>query len=107
VAHRLVGRGAAVDKLWHAAALGLLPRLDELLAAGPSSDQLDEAFWQACHGGQRRTTERLLRHGADVNATVGYARGTALDVAVAPDTRRVLLATWLRDRGARPGDSAA
>src|SRR6478752_2876989 len=31
VARLLVARGARVDKLWHAAALGLLPRVEELL----------------------------------------------------------------------------
>src|SRR5213595_255480 len=35
VARLLVERGAAVDALWHAAALGMLGRLEELLAAIP------------------------------------------------------------------------
>ena len=62
VARLLVQRGARVDKLWHAAALGIMPRVEELLAATPppSPDDVTEAFWQACHGGQRRTAERLL-----------------------------------------------
>jgi ankyrin repeat protein len=106
VARLLVQRGAPVDALWHAAALGNLDRLDELLAAtpGPAQDDLDEAFWQACHGGQRRTAERLLAAGADPNATPGYAGDeTALDTAVRPDTRRRQLATWLREQGLRSG----
>ena len=109
VARRLVERGARVDKLWHAAALGLLTRVQKFLAAtpAPGPQEINEAFWQACHGGQRRTAEYLLRHGADVNTTVAYANGTALDVAAGPDTRRDLLATWLRGRGARPGDQAS
>ncbi len=55
-ARLLVARGARVDKLWHAAALGLLGRVEELVDGPPvaTQDQLDEAFWQACHGGQRR-----------------------------------------------------
>src|SRR5438552_2358013 len=73
VARRLVERGARVDKLWHAAALGLMTRLDELVTAGAEPAQIDEAFWQACHGGQRRAAEYLLRHGANLNATVEYA----------------------------------
>jgi hypothetical protein len=48
VAGRLVGRGARVDKLWHAAALGLLPRLEELLAANPDPTEINNTFWQAC-----------------------------------------------------------
>jgi ankyrin repeat protein len=107
VARRLVERGAHVDKLWHAAALGLVTRVEELLAARPEPTQVNEAFWQACHGGQRRTAEYLLRHGADINATVEYAHGTALDVAPGPDTRRDLLTTWLRDHGARTAPTAS
>jgi len=100
VARRLVQRGARVDKLWHAAALGHLTRLEELLAVESDPAQINAAFWQACHGGQRRAAERLRRHGADVNATVDYARGTALEAVISLDTRRELLATWLREQGA-------
>jgi hypothetical protein len=105
VARLLVERGARVDKLWHAAALGMLARLEELLAAAPpSADDVNGAFWQACHGGQRRAAERLLAEGADVNTSPDYASGqTALDQALAPDTRRDLLATWLRGRGGKRG----
>src|SRR6201996_6247675 len=62
VARLLAQRGARVDKLWHAAALGDMPRVEQLLAARPApvADDLTEAFWQACHGGQRRNAERLL-----------------------------------------------
>jgi uncharacterized protein len=104
VARLLVARGAPVDALWHAAALGMLTRLDELLTAtpAPTGEDLNEAFWQACHGGQRRAAERLLAAGADVNASPGYAGNqTALEAAVHPNTRRDLLASWLRERGAR------
>jgi hypothetical protein len=61
VARLLVERGARVDRLWHAAALGLASRVEELLAASPPTQQeLTDALWQACHGGQRRLAERLL-----------------------------------------------
>jgi ankyrin repeat protein len=106
VARLLVDSGAPVDELWHAAALGMLPRLDELLAAspGPGEDDLNEAFWQACHGGQRRAAERLLAAGADIHAIPAYANGqTALDIAVHAGTRREQLAAWLRERGGAPG----
>jgi uncharacterized protein len=105
VARLLVERGAAVEALWHAAALGRLDRLEELLAASPSPTQedVDGAFWQACHGGQRRAAERLLAAGAEINTSPGYAGGqTALGQVVKPDTRRDLLAGWLREHGARP-----
>lgn len=105
VARLLVASGAPVDALWHAAALGMLARLDELLAdATQTQEDLDQAFWQACHGGQRRTAERLLAAGADINARPVYgANKTALDMAAAADTRRELLASWLHERGASPG----
>jgi uncharacterized protein len=99
VARLLVARGARVDKLWHAAALGLLPRLEELVVAGPAADELNEAFWQACHGGQRRAAELLLNRGADPGKIPGYASGqTPVQVAGAPDTRRENLVGWLRER---------
>ena len=107
VARLLVERGAPVDALWHAAALGMLTRLDELLAATPTptAEDLNEAFWQACHGGQRRAAERLLAAGAGINASPGYANNkTALDAVAGPDTRRDLLGSWLREHGATPAD---
>jgi hypothetical protein len=102
VARLLVARGASVDALWHAAALGMLTRLDELLAVTPppTEEDLNEAFWQACHGGQRRAAERLLAEGAHINATPGYSNKTALEATAEPDTRRELLAGWVRERGA-------
>jgi len=118
VARLLVQRGARVDKLWHAAALGLMARLEELLAegaggggegeagggTGPGSEEIDKAFWQACHGGQRRAAELLLRHGADINAVQPYAHGTPLDVAGSIGTRRSTLVDWLREQGAVGGE---
>jgi ankyrin repeat protein len=75
VARLLVERGACVDSLWQAAALGMTERVVELLAADPppTQQELDEAFWQACHGGQLRMAELLLARGADVNAKTGYS----------------------------------
>jgi ankyrin repeat protein len=99
-ARLLVQRGARVDKLWHAAALGMMARVEELLASTPppSPDDITEAFWQACHGGQRRTAERLLASGADLNGTPGYSDQTAAQVAAELDTQRENLVTWLHDR---------
>jgi ankyrin repeat protein len=94
VARRLVERGARVDKLWHAAALGLLGRLDEV-AATATQDEIDEAFWQACHGGQLRAAQFLVARGANVQVRPGYADTSAIEVAAAPDTRRQQLVTWM------------
>ncbi len=103
VARLLVARGARVDRLWHAAALGMMPRLHELLniKPAPSRDDITEAFWQACHGGQRRTAEYLLGLGADINHVPDYAEWTPLDIAGSLDTRRDTLTAWLREQGAK------
>ena len=103
VARLLVSRGARVERLWQAAALGLLDPLAELLAATPSptAEDVNNAFWQACHGGQLRAAERLLAAGADIHATPDYAGDqSALETALDPDTRRSQLADRLRQLGA-------
>jgi ankyrin repeat protein len=104
VARLLVQRGARVDKLWHAAALGMLERADQLLD-GASTDEINSAFWQACAGGQRRAAELLLAHGADLNWVPDYAKGTPLDQASRIDTGREALVTWLRELGAQPAST--
>src|SRR5579859_7996127 len=102
VARLLVERGARVDRLWHAAALGMLTRAEELIAASaPSRQELTDAFWQACHGGQRRMAEHLLALDADLNGTPSWGGGTPFDVAESVDTGREALLTWLRERGAK------
>jgi ankyrin repeat protein len=102
VAHLLVRRGARVDRLWHASALGLLERLRELLdmEPPPTPEQINQAFWHACNGGQRRTAELLLARGANINFVPNYAKDTPLHAATAVETRRETLATWLREHGA-------
>jgi hypothetical protein len=76
------------------------PRAVELVLAVHSGD-IDAAFWQACHGGQRRMAEYLLAQGADINASPDYAHEqTALEVAGSADTQRQILVDWLRERGA-------
>src|SRR5579871_5218163 len=102
VARLLVERGARVDRLWHAAALGMIARADELMAsATPTQQELTDAFWQACHGGQRRMAEHLLALGADLNGTPSWGGDTPLDAAESVDTGREALLTWLRERGAK------
>jgi ankyrin repeat protein len=102
VAQLLVWRGARVDRLWHASALGLLPRLQELCDGEPppTPAQINQAFWHACSGAQRRTAEYLLARGADINFVPEYARETPLQAATGVETRRDTLARWLRERGA-------
>lgn len=100
VARLLVARGARVEKLWHAAALGMTERLEELVSErGTPSDEISQAFWHACSGGQRRAAEYLLAQGADLNWVPDYAEGTPLDAANALDTRRSNVVEWLREQG--------
>jgi hypothetical protein len=101
VARLLVDRGATVTKAWHAAALGMLDRLVELLGDGPQPDTVAQAFWHACSGAQRRAAEYLLGRGADLNWVPDYAEGTPLDAATGDGSRRENVIGWLRDLGAR------
>jgi uncharacterized protein len=101
VARLLAARGARVDKAWHAAALGMLGRLETLLAGNPPPEEVSQAFWHACTAGQRRAAEYLLSRGADLNWEPDYAQGTPLDTASGLSTRQENVITWLRGLGAR------
>jgi hypothetical protein len=103
-----VQRGAKVDKLWHAAALGMLERLEELLGgqSGTEHEALSQAFWHACAAGQRRAAESLLNRGADLNWVPDYAKGTPLDAAGGLGTRQNNVIGWLRDQGAQSSEQS-
>jgi ankyrin repeat protein len=101
VARLLVTHGARVEKVWHAGALGLLDRLDDLLVPEINSEQISQGFWHACAAGQRRAAERLLRLGVDLNWEPDYAEGTPLDAAGGLGTRQENVITWLNEMGAR------
>jgi ankyrin repeat protein len=107
VARLLVAAGAPVDELWQAAALGLSERIEVLLSAdpAPSEVEINESFWQACHGGQRRAAERLLAAGADLNFRPGYSdETTPLAAARSHDNQRENLIEWLEAQGAQAID---
>lgn len=107
VARLLVARGAKVGSLWEAAALGLWPVVEEMMAADPPPDagQLNQAFWHACSGGQLRMAAYLLGKGVDINWSPEYAHGNPIDAAAGTGTRRGVLVDWLRERGAVPAES--
>ena len=105
VARLLVARGADVGQPWVAAALGLLDRLGELLGDRPTSEQVSQALWHACSGGQRRAAEYLLGRGAYLDWIPDYAKGTPLDAASGEGTQRENLIGWLRDHGAHSAES--
>lgn len=97
-ARRLLERGATTT-LWQAAALGLLDRVQALSAdASTHEEQITNAFWHACRGGQRATAEYLLDRGARVN-WIGHDRKTPYDAA--RDSGNGDLIAWLRSRGAK------
>lgn len=98
-ARRLLERGATTN-LWQAAALGLLERVDELCleTPPPAAEQITNAFWHACRGGQRTVAEYLLGRGADRD-WIGYDRKTPLDAAHEGGDRE--LVQWLDACGAK------
>ncbi len=93
-ARRLVERGAQ-SNLWQSAALGLVDRVRDYFAgpALPSPDEVTNAFWCACHGGQLEAAQLLLERGADRN-WIGHNGRTPLDAAVRNGNEEV--AQWLR-----------
>jgi ankyrin repeat protein len=102
-ARRLVERGARTT-LWQAAALGLMDRVEEHLARCtlPAADDVNRAFWFACHGGQTRAAEHLLDRGADLNWIPGWEKRTPLDTARREHADEVV--EWLRSKGAKSAE---
>ena len=106
-ARRLIERGARAN-LWQAAALGLLDRVEAELAAGATPQDVTEAFWQACHGGQPETAALLLERGAELD-WLGWNDQTPLDIAEAQGAGEHgrLAARARRPLGRRAGDTAS
>jgi hypothetical protein len=105
VARLLLQHGAKVEKLWHAAALGMTSVVEGFFqeSSAPSREELNNALWQACSGGYRRTAEYLFARGADLNWIPSYAKETPLGIAsrAGHDTGREALVNWLRAKGAQ------
>jgi hypothetical protein len=79
----------------------MVARLEELLTERTAAiDEISQAFWHACAGGERRAAEYLLALGADLNWVPDYAKGTPLDAAGSHDTRRNNVISWLQEQGA-------
>ena len=98
-ARRLLERGAATT-IWQAAALGLLDRVRELCALepAPSPDEISNAFWNACRGGQIACAAFLLDRGADLH-WVGHDGKMPADAAREGGDAAML--EWLRAHGAK------
>ena len=99
VARLLVGRGTRVDKAWLAAALGMLDRLEAILASSPGSGTSRKRSGMPARAAQRRAAEYLLSRGADLNWEPDYAHGTPLDAASGLSTRQENVISWLRGAG--------
>ena len=99
-ARRLIERGAR-STLWQSAALGLMDRLGEHFAgpAKPRADEVTNAFWHACHGGQIEAAQYLIERGADRN-WIGHGGLTPLDTALRSGNEQ--LVKWLQAEGAVP-----
>ena len=63
----------------------------------PSRQDVTNAFWNACHGGQLESARYLLAQGAELN-WVGHNQLTPLDAAVRNGNGEVI--AWLRAEGA-------
>ena len=103
-AERLIERGAHTN-LFESAVMGLNERVEAELAAPPipSTAEITQALWGACHGDRQDTAALLLEHGADIN-WIGWDNLTPLDAAERTAAERgnaSTLAGWLRERGAR------
>jgi len=112
-AHRLVERGARTNHV-DEATLGLMERLVrrfENPGERPARDEIDHAFWGACHGGQLAAARFLHGQGADLAWTPSWENLTPLDAAVRSNrennTHADDLIAWLRSRGAKSATGAA
>lgn len=106
VAELLAATGVRVDKLWHAAALGRLDRIEGLLAASSGKDEISQAFWHACAASQWHAAERLLAAGTDLNWPPEYAVQTPLDAASGKSTGQQTVIEWLRKHDATSANQA-
>lgn len=96
-ARRLVERGATTT-LTDAATLGLLDRVKTHFP-GATSEEVNVAFWGACHGGQQQCAEFLLGQGAQLDWLPPWEPMTPLDAAQRSEATEVVL--WLREQGAK------
>lgn len=99
-AHHLVARGAQTT-LVDAATLGLLDRVESYFSedSKPEIEEVNWAFWGACHGGQKSTAASLLGQGANLNWIPTWENLTPCDAAQRQGASD--LVDWLHDKGAK------
>lgn len=84
--------------------LAALGRTDEVLArldqtdANSTDDDINHAFWSACHGNQLGTAQALAERGADLNWLPGWEDATPLDIAARAGAHDVI--RWLHSHAA-------
>jgi len=107
-AFRLVERGAATT-LFTAATLGLQERVAAYFTTEPppGGDEVDAAFWGACHGGRLPTARYLVERGADLNWVATWEPLTPLDAAQRTSPGADDLIRWLRALGGKPARESA
>src|SRR5262249_40010564 len=103
VARLLVARGAPVEALWQAAALGDRARADGLLDGDPPPppEEIDHAFSRGCGGGPVRIVRALVAGGATLEYRPDSSGQTAINVVADVGTRHQALREWLRAEGAQ------
>jgi uncharacterized protein len=99
-AYRLVERGASTTLLADAA-LELMDRLETYFTAGdsPTTEEINRAFWAACHGGRTAAAQYLLAQGAELDWIPPWESLTPLDTAATSGSTE--LVTWLHTLGAK------
>ncbi|RYB94949.1 ankyrin repeat domain-containing protein [Nocardioides oleivorans] len=98
-ARALVARGARAG-LFDLAALGMTSELlSALESSGRAGDEVDHAFWSACHGNRLDTAQALVELGADVDWLPPWEDATPLDIAARVGAHDVV--RWLHGLGAR------
>ncbi|MEU1603175.1 hypothetical protein [Micromonospora matsumotoense] len=92
-------RPGARTTLTDAATLGLLDRVERACTGvvPPSADEIDVAFWGACHGGRQSCAGYLWERGARLNWIPPWEHRTALDAAVRRGATELVV--WLRALG--------
>jgi hypothetical protein len=98
-ARALVDRGAHAG-IFDLAALGMTDDLLTVIdqAEPPSIDDLNHAFWSACHSNQLATAQALAARGAELDWLPGWERATPLDIAARAGAHDVI--RWLHGQGA-------
>ncbi|WP_069201782.1 ankyrin repeat domain-containing protein [Bacillus niameyensis] len=99
-AHKLVELGAKTT-FYDEAALALMNRMESRFSSDipPAHEEIDCAFWNACHGGQLHSAKYLFSQGANVNWLPSWDKLTPLDAALR--NANAELVKWLEKRGAK------